>query len=742
MKSLILSGYGEDAYLQYALAVVKDRAVPKVQDGLKPVQRRILYSMWELGMGAPGSKHRKSAVVVGDVLGKYHPHGDSSVYDAMVRMAQNWSLRYPLVDGQGNFGSRDGDNAAAMRYSEARLTPLAELLLGEVHMGTVDFAGNYDDSEKEPVLLPARLPMLLLNGSTGIAVGLRSDISSHNLREVAAAASLVVAQPDATLDDVLKVLPGPDYPDGGQLSSSPEEIRATYETGKGRFRVRARWNKEDLARNQWQIAITELPYQIAPVVILEELEALTNPQPPKGKKALTAEQIRLKQIALDYLEKASNESDKDNPIRVVLVPRTSKVDPDAMMRFLLAHTSLEVNIQANMNVIAPDGRPSQKGLLAILQDWAAFRLATVRRRTQWELSALERRIHILEGRLVVFLRLDEVIKVIREAESPKTELMAEFGLSEAQADDILEMRLRQLNKLEGFKLEKELDAANKEAARLRGLLDSDKRMRALILKEIEADAAKFGDDRRTLVKPEATVVAPAPSQMVDEPVTLVLSKNLWIRALKGHEVDLATLTFKSGDGLLFAAQTRTTQQVGLLDDKGRAYSLTGGDVPAGRGDGVPLSTLIEVQEGTSLVSMLSAAPEQVYLFASTEGYGYRAPLKALFSRQKAGKAFLTVSDGYQACNPVAVEEPGLIAVRTDDDHAIVFPVGDVKALDKGKGVMLIGRDARISELAFIPDNGGAPKEWADFALYNGKRGGRGKPVAAPAKKPRKSKPKE
>lgn len=736
MSNLNLAKYGEDAYLQYALAVVKDRAVAQVQDGLKPVQRRILYAMGDLGMGAPGAKYRKSAVVVGNVLGKYHPHGDSSVYDAQVRMAQNFSLRYPLVDGQGNYGDRDGSPAAAMRYSEARLMPISDLLLGEVHMGTVDFIGNYDDSEKEPILLPARLPVLLLNGTMGIAVGLRSDIPSHNLREVAQAAAMVIRNPEVTLPEILEVLPGPDFPDGGQLSSSAAEIAQTYETGKGRFRVRARWVKEDLARAQWQVAITELPYQISPKTILEEIAALTNPEPAKGKKTLSAEQVRLKQVALDYLEKVTNESDKDNPIRIVLVPRTSKIDMDAMMRFLLAHTSLEVAIQANMNVISLDGRPAQRGLLGLLQEWGVFRVNTVRRRTRWELDAVERRIHILEGRLVVFLRLDEVIKVVREADVPKTELIGTFGLSETQADDILEMRLRQLNKLEGFKLEKELDSCNKEAARLRKLLESDKALRAVILKEIEADAAKFGDDRRTLIQAEASVVAPPPSQMVDEPVTLVLTKNLWLRALKGHEVDLSGLTFKQGDSLLFSVATRTRSTVGLLDDNGRAYSFSAGEVPVTRGDGVPLSTLAELQDGAAVVGLLDSDPERVYLFASDEGYGYRAPLKALFGRQKAGKAFLTVTPGSKAMAPVAVGPTGFIAVQSSDGRVLAFPVEEVKALDKGKGVMLINGAEPVTRLQFVTDLAEKVADWPGLAEHLGKRGSKGK---VPVKKAKRTK---
>jgi topoisomerase-4 subunit A len=690
-SELTLHRYTEDAYLEYAIATVKGRALAQVQDGLKPVQRRILYTMRQLGL-VPTAKPVKSARVVGDVLGKYHPHGDQAAYDAMVRMAQDFTLRYPLILGQGNYGSRDGDPAAAMRYTEARLSPFADLLLSELGQGTVDFAPNYDGSLEEPTLLPARLPMLLLNGTTGIAVGLAADVPPHNLREVAKSCALVVKNPDTTLDQVLEVLGGPDLPGGGSLISMPEEIRAAYETGRGTFRLRARWVKEDLARGQWQIVVTELPWQVSTRQILEELDALTNPQPPAGKKTITQQQANLKQVALDLLEKATDESDKDSAVRLVLVPRTSKVNPEQLMAFLLANTSLETNISLNMTVVGLDGRPATKGLMAVLQEWAQFRLATVRRRLTYELEQAQRRVHLLEGRLLVFLNLDAVIACIREAEDPKAELMSKFSLSETQAEDILEMRLRQLNKLEGIKIEAELNTLRKEIDRLSKLLSSETAMRSLVAEEIEADAKKYGDDRRTVVAPEPrqrTTVKMAPA-VVDEDVTVVVSKNLWVKAYKGKGLSPEQFSFKAGDAMLFVTETRTTSQLCLLDERGRAYSFSASAVPSGRGDGVPLSTLIELQEGAFPVGILSGDPDSVYLFAGDTGYGLTAPLKSLQSRQKAGKSFLTLDPGEKALPPIAVKDMRMLISGATNGRLLAFDIAEVKHLPAGgRGVMLM-----------------------------------------------------
>lgn len=726
---LILHQYTENAYLEYAIATVKDRALAQVQDGQKPVQRRILYSMRGMGLTST-AKPRKSAAVVGDVLGKLHPHGDSSVYDAMVRMAQDFSLRYPLIQGQGNFGSRDGDTAAAMRYTECRLSPIAELLLTEVDQETVDFADNYDGTQQEPRVLPARLPMLLLNGTMGIAVGMAADIPPHNVREVGDAAALMVREPDTSLETLLTHIKGPDFPDGGQLISSSAEVAQAYATGRGTLRCRARWRREEMARGQWQVVITELPYQVSTRKILEQIDTLTNPQPPAGKKSITQQQAQLKQLALEYLERASDESDKDCRVRLVLAPRTAKVDVTQMMAFLLANTDLEVTVSLNMNLVGLDGRPQTKGLRAILSEWAEFRVLTVRRRTVHELDLLERRMHTLEGRLTVFLNLDAVIRVIRDAEAPKEELRAQFGLSEAQAEDILEMRLRQLNKLEGFKLERELEEGRKTAARLRKLLDTPAALRRLIATEIEADVARFGDDRRTLIEEAARMTASSAAvrTVPDEEVTVTLSKNLWVKAYRGN-VPVEELTYRVGDAGAQRLVTRTVNQLVLLDSTGRAYSLDVSAVPLSRGDGAPLSTLVELRAGASLVSMLDAAEDSVYLFAGQTGYGFTAMPKSLVTRQRAGKAFLDVGPGECALPPVQLTADAWLHVMSNAGRELAFAAQEVKALEKGgKGVQLMKLDdgVLVTHLAAVP---------AKVATepYAGKRGGRGKPVPEPKK---------
>ncbi len=494
--TLALDRYAERAYLAYAMSVVKSRALPQVEDGLKPVQRRILYAMNEMRLSST-SKHVKSARVVGDVIGKYHPHGDISVYDAMVRVAQDFSLRYPLVDGQGNFGSRDGDSAAAMRYTECRLTPIAELLLAEIDRGTVDFIPNYDGAFEEPQLLPARLPFVLLNGASGIAVGMATEIPPHNLREVAEATCHLIRHPEATLEDVLGIIPGPDFPGGGQLISTPETIREAYASGRGSLRLRARWKIEELARGQWRAIVDELPHGVSAAQVLSEIETLTNPQPRAGKKEVSQEQKNLKQLVLGVLDTVRDESSDKAPVRIVLEPKSSRQNRDEFMAVLLAHTSLETSASVNMTMIGRDGRPQQKNLVQILREWIDFRYVTVERRTRHRLDEVDRRIHILEGRMIAFLHIEEVIRVIRESDEPKPALIAAFGLSDIQAEDILEIRLRQLARLEGFKIEKELAELRDERAGLQHLLDSRAAMTKLILKEIQDDAKKYGDDRRT-----------------------------------------------------------------------------------------------------------------------------------------------------------------------------------------------------------------------------------------------------
>jgi topoisomerase-4 subunit A len=724
---LMLHTYTEDAYLQYAIATVKDRALAQVQDGQKPVQRRILFAMHELGL-VHDAKPVKSARIVGEVLGKYHPHGDGAAYAAMVRMAQDFTLRYPLISGQGNFGSRDGDPAAAMRYTEARLSPIAQLLLSELRQGTVDFQDNYDGTQKEPELLPARLPMLLLNGTTGIAVGMASDLPPHNLREVARAAAAIVARPDTSDETVLDAVPGPDFPDGGQVISSAADIAAAYRSGRGSLRMRARWTVEELARGQWQIVVTELPYQVSTKRVLEQVDALTNPKAPAGKKQITQQQANLRQLALEFLENARDESGKADKVRLVLVPRTSKVDRDAMMAFLLANTSLEDTVGVNFTTVGLDGRPGTRGFPAMLREWATYRVKTVHRRFAWELGQAESRIHVLEGRLTVLLNLDEVIAVIRSAESPREELMARFGLSEVQAEDILEMRLRQLNRLEHLRLQKELDDLKKTAARLKHLLENDAALRKEVVNEIEADAAKYGDERRTLLEAaERTGSAVALTRSVlDEPITVFVSKSLWVRQRAGHDVEASSVGYRTGDSEGWVLRTRTAWPVVFLDSRGRVYSVAGADVPASRGDGVPLSTLIEVQDGAQIVQAFTADPESLYLFSGESGYGFVAPLKSCVARPRAGKAFLTVGPTERPLAAVAVppDMSGLVGVVSSDGRALAFPLAEVKTLaGGGKGVVLMGLadDARVTtlqHLARVQLTGTAEK----YQLHRGRKG--------------------
>ncbi|MGP1677518.1 MAG: DNA topoisomerase IV subunit A, partial [Burkholderiales bacterium] len=507
--TLPLAKYAALQYLQYAVSTVKDRALPRVADGQKPVQARILYAMWEMN-GRAGTPRKKSARVVGDVLGKFHPHGDASVYDAMVRIAQDFSLRYPLVDGEGNFGSRDGDEPAAMRYTEARLTKFAEVLLAELDSGTVDFAPNYDGSMVEPQVLPARLPVVLLNGASGIAVGMATEIPSHNLTEVANAAIALVREPDITLAGVMKYIKGPDFPGGGQIITPRAEMREAYANGRGSVRVRARWSIERLARGQWQMVVHELPPGASSRKVLEEIEAITNPQARSGKKSLSLEQQREKQLMLSMLDRARDESDRTHPVRLVFEPKSSRQDESEFINLLLAKTSMETNASINLVMVGLDGRPTGKSLKDILAEWLEFRFATVTRRSRFRLDKVLDRIHVLEGRLLVLLNVDKVIKLIRNSDDPKPDLMRAFKLTERQAEDVLEMRLRQLAKLEHIKLEKELEGLAKEQKGLEKVLGSRKTLEALVIEEIEADIKAFGDKRRTVIEESEKAVLETP----------------------------------------------------------------------------------------------------------------------------------------------------------------------------------------------------------------------------------------
>ncbi|MCG9031775.1 DNA topoisomerase IV subunit A [Laribacter hongkongensis] len=737
--SLPLDLYAERAYLEYAMSVVKGRALPEVADGQKPVQRRILYAMKEMGLAA-GAKPVKSARVVGEILGKYHPHGDSSAYEALVRMAQDFTLRYPLIDGQGNFGSRDGDGAAAMRYTEARLTPIADLLLAEIDQGTVDFVPNYDGAFDEPRLLPARLPMVLLNGASGIAVGMATEIPPHNLTEVAAAAVALLKDPALDTAGLMTYLPGPDFPGGGRIITASDDIRAAYESGRGSVRVRAQWEVEKLARGQWRVIVSELPPGSSAQKVLAEIEDAINPKPRAGKKALSQEQQNLKNLMLSQLDRVRDESDGEHPVRLVFEPKSSRLNPDEFMTLLLAQTSMEQNVSMNLVMVGMDGRPQQKGLKAILSEWLGFRETTVTRRLAHRLDKVEQRIHILEGRQLVFLSLDAVIRVIRESDEPKPELMAAFGLSEIQAEDILEIRLRQLARLEGFRLEKELGELRDEAGRLGHLLASDRARQKLIIKEIEADAAKYGDRRRSELKPaeKATLT----QTVADEPVTLILSKKGWLRARVGHHVDLATLAFKDGDALATVLETRTVWPVVVLDSHGRAYTVDAADVPTGRGDGVPVTSLIDVQEQARVCHMLAAPEDARFVVAGSGGYGFVVEMKDMVSRVKAGKAFLTLEASETPLAPVPVMAAGLAAGQlvaiSQQARALVFPASELKALAKGRGLMLMQLDDgdTLETLAVVEGSaaricgtlrtGREDSFRLEFADYAGKRAKKGK----------------
>ncbi|MEM5329082.1 DNA topoisomerase IV subunit A [Paraburkholderia sp. JHI2823] len=689
--TLTLGHYAERAYLDYAVSVVKGRALPDVCDGQKPVQRRILFAMNEMGLG-DNAKPVKSARVVGDVLGKYHPHGDQSAYDALVRLAQDFSMRYPLIDGQGNFGSRDGDGAAAMRYTEARLTPIAKLLLDEIDMGTVDFMPNYDGSFQEPKTLPARLPMLLLNGASGIAVGLATEIPSHNLREVASAAVAMIRNPKLSHAEIMERLPGPDFPGGGQIISSDAEIAAAYESGRGSLKVRARWKIEDLARGQWQLVVTELPPNTSGQKVLEEIEELTNPKLKLGKKTLTPEQLQSKQTMLALLDAVRDESGKDAPVRLVFEPKTSRIDQSEFVNSLLANTSLESNASLNLVMIGADGRPRQKGISEILGEWIGFRFATVTRRTKYRLTRVDDRIHILEGRMIVFLNIDEVIRIIRESDEPKSALMSAFGLSERQAEDILEIRLRQLARLEKIKIEKELAELREEKAKLEELLANESSMKRLIVKEIEADAKQYGDDRRTLIQQEKR--ASFEARVVDEPVTVVVSQKGWVRALKGHGLDTQGFTFKAGDGLYAAFQCRTPDTLIAWGSNGRVYSVAIANLPGGRGDGVPVTSLIELEAGTHLLHYFAANAEQQLLLASSNGFGFIAKIGDMVSRVKAGKAFMTIDEGCAPLAPMPMLPDAIqVACLSSGGRLLVFGLDEMKTLSGGgRGVTLMQLD--------------------------------------------------
>jgi topoisomerase-4 subunit A len=713
---LNLATYAQRAYLEYALSVVKGRALPDVCDGQKPVQRRILYSMSRMGLGFggpngnTGARPVKSARVVGDVLGRFHPHGDQAAYDALVRMAQDFSQRYPLIDGQGNFGSRDGDGAAAMRYTEARLAKITSLLLDEIDMGTVEFQPNYDGSTEEPRQLPARLPFSLLNGASGIAVGLATEIPSHNLREIADACVALIKTPTLADDALAALVPGPDYPGGGQIISSASEIADAYRTGRGSLKVRARWKIEDLARGQWQLVVTELPPGVSSQRVLEEIEELTNPKVKAGKKALSQDQNQLKASVLSVLDVVRDESNKDAAVRLVFEPKTSRIEQQELITALLAHTSLETSSPINLTMIGLDGRPTQKSFRQMLQEWIAFRQATIERRSRHRLSKVLDRIHILEGRQTVLLNIDEVIAIIRQSDEPKDALMERFNLSDRQAEDILEIRLRQLARLEAIKIEQELSELRGEQGKLEEILGNPSTLRRLMVKEIEADAKTFADPRRTLIQAEKKVVLEI--KVVDEPVTVVVSEKGWVRTRTGHGHVASSFAFKAGDGLYGTFECRSVDTLLAFGSNGRIYSVAASLLPGGRGDGQPVTTLIELESGTQLLYYFAGPATAILLLSSTAGYGFMATVDNMVSRQKAGKAFVTCNAGESQCPPSLVSgahgkvaEAGVpasmvapathVACASTGGRILTFEISELKSMTNGgRGLMLIDLETK------------------------------------------------
>lgn len=744
-NALALAHYAERAYLEYALSVVKGRALPDVCDGQKPVQRRILYSMARMGLvftTAGGPKPVKSARVVGDVLGRYHPHGDTAAYDALVRMAQDFSQRYPLIDGQGNFGSRDGDGAAAMRYTEARLAPIARLLLDEIDEGTVEFIPNYDGSTQEPRQLPARLPFVLLNGASGIAVGLATEVPSHNLREVAAAAVALIRDEKLPDDELHRLIPGPDFPGGGQIISSAQDIRDAYASGRGSLKVRARWKIEDLARGQWQLVVNELPPGTSAQKVLEEIEELTNPKVKTGKKALTAEQTQLKATVLAVLDVVRDESSKDAPVRLVFEPKSRTVEQQELINTLLAHTSLESSAPINLTMVGADGRPTQKSLRQVLTEWIGFRLQTVKRRSEHRLAKVLERIHVLEGRQLVLLNIDEVIRIIRNADEPKPALIERFKLSDRQAEDILEIRLRQLARLEAIKIEQELKNLREEQGKLEDIIGSPATLKRTAIREIEADAKSFGDDRRTLI--EETRRAVAEVKVADEPVTVVVSQKGWVRARQGHGHDAASFAFKAGDGLYGTFECRTVDTLLVFGSNGRVYSVAVSSLPGARGDGQPITTLIELEAGTQPQHYLAGAADTVLMLANTGGFGLLAKLGDMTSRQRGGKSFLTLDEADRLLPPAPVGTTHRqVACLSLDGRLLVFALDELKLQSNGgRGLTLMDVDAKeplVSATTFAEalqvqgaGRGGKAKDevlkGASLAAHVGKRARKGRKI--------------
>ncbi|MFP1723796.1 DNA topoisomerase IV subunit A [Lonsdalea quercina] len=667
-ERLALHTFTENAYLNYSMYVIMDRALPFIGDGLKPVQRRIVYAMSELGLNA-SAKFKKSARTVGDVLGKYHPHGDSACYEAMVLMAQPFSYRYPLVDGQGNWGAPDDPKSfAAMRYTESRLSKYAEVLLGELGQGTVDYTPNFDGTMQEPKMLPARLPNVLLNGTTGIAVGMATDIPPHNVREVAAATVALIDNPDATLDELLERVQGPDFPTEAEIITPREELRKMYRTGRGSVRMRAVWKKEE-----GSAVITALPHQVSGAKVLEQI----------------ASQMRAKKLPM--LEDLRDESDHENPTRLVLVPRSNRIDMEMVMNHLFVTTDLEKSYRINMNMIGLDARPSVKGLREILTEWLVFRRATVRRRLNYRLEKVLKRLHILEGLLVAFLNIDEVIHIIRTEDEPKPVLIKQFSLSETQAEAILELKLRHLAKLEEMKIRGEQDDLAKERDQLQALLASERKLNTLLKKEIEADAKAYGDERRSPLRERGEAKAMNEHDLLpSEPVTIVLSEMGWVRSAKGHDIDPAGLSYRAGDTFRAAARGKSNQPVVFIDTTGRSYALDPLTLPSARGQGEPLTGKLTPPPGATVEQVLMAADDQRLLLSSDAGYGFICTFSDLVARNRVGKSVLTLPNNAKVMPPLSVQsDDDLLLTITAAGRMLLFPVADLPQLSKGKGNKIV-----------------------------------------------------
>ena len=720
-ERLPLKEFAEKAYLDYSMYVILDRALPHIADGLKPVQRRIVYAMSELGLNAL-AKYKKSARTVGDVLGKYHPHGDSACYEAMVLMAQDFSYRYPLIDGQGNWGSPDDPKSfAAMRYTESRLTAYAQTLLSELGQGTVDWSDNFDGTMQEPVLLPARLPNLLLNGTMGIAVGMATDIPPHNLVEVAGACIHLLDKPDAPLEQLLEHIKGPDYPTEAEIITSADDIQRIYVTGGGSIKMRAIYDQED-----GNIIITALPYQVSGSKLMEQIAA----------------QMLAKKLPM--IEDLRDESDHQNPTRLVVIPKSKRINVDEVMSHLFATTDLEKSYRVNMNMIGLDGRPRVKDLREILVEWLAFRTETVRKRLQFRLDKVLARLHILEGLLIAYLNIDEVIAIIRYEDHPKAVMIERFGISEIQAEAILELKLRHLAKLEEIKIKGEQAELEQERKELEKILASKQLLNRLIKSEIEEDAEKYGDNRRSpIVARQAAQALETTALIVNEPLTVILSEKGWIRAAKGYDIDVATLGYRSGDGFLDAAKCRSTQPVYVLDSTGRVYSTTTHDLPSARSQGEPLTGRLNPAPGSLFTYLLAGNPEDWYLLASNAGYGFRVQVKELACKNKAGKTLISLPTGAKVVKPAAIaNQTDLLAVVTLQGRLLIFPVIELPELAKGKGNKLIqipskdlqsGKDYVVamvaipinSQLVIVSGKRQLTLKAIDIAHYSGNRANRG-----------------